>query len=218
MDADMFRFEVGYKLDVHGLLTACPWVQQLSSGALFFTEFIRVNYGVLKDGYNPHKPVFRSLVANGIEPLTLQFQGLPKPCPRVEEEGEGITQGRKERASEGPQFDEWWTPYAKGSRKLSEAEWAKLTPKDRQACISATPAYIASKPDKQFRKDGERFLKHRTWEDPIVDPVAVAQPNGKMTSDQAREAIAALRTKHGIKPGGAIDSHLIPDHIREALR
>ena len=81
MDADMFRFEVGYKLDVHGLLTACPWVQQLSSGALFFTEFIRVNYGVLKDGYNPHKPVFRSLVANGIEPLTLSESARPFVTP-----------------------------------------------------------------------------------------------------------------------------------------
>lgn len=73
-----------------------------------------------------------------------------------------------------PEFSEWWADYAKGSRKLSEEAWDKLSNDDRRSVVAKTPAYIKSKPDKLFRKDGERFLKHRTWEDPIVEPTTKA--------------------------------------------
>lgn len=107
MDLDLFKFEAGYKLDVQALTKTCPRVQTLPNGNLFMVDFIAVNYGELKPGYNPHKPVFRSLEANGIDPTTSQFQDLPNPSQRVEEEGEGEdTQGSgKERARKGPDPD-----------------------------------------------------------------------------------------------------------------
>ena len=69
---------------------------------------------------------------------------------------------------EGTPFESWWKLYGKGSRKLSAEQWDRMPEPDRIDCIAKTPAYIASKPDPIYRKDGERFLKHRTWEDAIV--------------------------------------------------
>lgn len=122
----------------------------------------------------------------------------------------------KERATP---FDAWWKLYRKGSRKLSEEQWAKMLEADRLACLGATPAYLASKPDPIYRKDGERFLKNRTWEDPIIE--ARLMVNGKpqgMTKEEARAAVAALREKNGIAPGAFIEMHLIPEHIRKVLQ
>jgi hypothetical protein len=102
-DADLFKFECGYKLDVDALLRSCPWIKRLPNGALFIADFVTVNHGALKPGYNPHKPVFRSFEANGIDPDTLQFQDLPNPSPRVEvvyEEEDNVS--RKEPAPEDP--------------------------------------------------------------------------------------------------------------------
>ena len=100
-DLDLFKFETGYKLDIQGLLKSCPRVEMLANGSLFLRDFIAVNYGALKEGYNPHKPVFRSLKANGIETLDGMIQGLPKGSPTLEEEGEDEEEGNipgKERA------------------------------------------------------------------------------------------------------------------------
>lgn len=102
VDMDLFRFELGFKLNVEGLVKSCPWVKVLPSGSVFLTDFARVNYGTLKAGYNPHKPVFRSLEKNGIDPVTLQFQDLGNPSARVEEEGEEEDNSEKKEHAHEP--------------------------------------------------------------------------------------------------------------------
>ena len=134
-------------------------------------------------------------------------------------DGDGdIKSSGKERARAKPKipFLDWWSLYAKGSKKLSAEQWDRLSDEDRAACIAATPAYLAAKPDKTYRKDGERFLRHRTWEDPIVIPNPT-QPNGLMTKEQAREELKKVRERLGIAPGGTIETHMIPEPIRKAL-
>jgi uncharacterized protein YdaU (DUF1376 family) len=115
-----------------------------------------------------------------------QPTGSPTGDPlEGEEEDTVLIQERKEREIKTP-FETWWLIYGKGSRKLSAELWAKMPEQDRVACIAKTPAYTASKPDPLFRKDGERFLKHRTWEDPIVSyakPTATDQRRST-TSDR----------------------------------
>lgn len=123
----------------------------------------------------------------------------------------------KEPAREKPTipFEQWWTLYRKGSRKLSAEQWDRLNDTDRKACIAATPAYLASKPDPQYRKDGERFLRHRTWEDPIVE--AAAAPTKPMTKEEARAELARIRERLGIPPGGILLTEQIPEHVRQAM-
>ena len=139
IDHDLFKFECGYKLDIESLLKTCGWIKTLPNGSLFLLDFVPVNYGVLKPGYNPHKPVFRSLEANGIEPLTLKFQDLPNPCPRVEEEDkeEGNTQGRKECASEPIEAKVIPMPFTSEAFALAWADW-ELSRREIKKPLTAT--------------------------------------------------------------------------------
>ena len=218
IDADLFKFECGYKLDVEGLLKTCPRLELLATGAIRLLDFIEVNYGVLKPGYNPHKPVFRSLEFHRISPYAIpsieppkeHVQDLPNPSQRVEEEdeeeGEGTQGSEKERARTKPTsperkvyeavlwptFDDFWEAYErKGNKKTSAAEWDRLPQKDREAIMRAVPDYVAAKPDKQFRKDGERYLKHRVWEDEVI--ARTMPSHGRVsTVEQKRQAVADI--------------------------
>lgn len=79
----------------------------------------------------------------------------------------------KERAPEPIPFELFWEAYErKGSKKLAEEVWDRMKPKDQAACMARVEAYKRSKPDKLYRRDGERFLRHRTWEDEIIEPTA----------------------------------------------
>jgi len=102
----------------------------------------------------------------------------------------------------GPSFEDWWSVYRKGSRKLSSEQWAKLSKQDREAAFFATRAYIDSRPDPRYRKDGERFLRHRTWEDPIIDNSTpktanngphITKPSSLSEADKINAALAILQ-------------------------
>ena len=68
-------------------------------------------------------------------------------------------------------FDEWWNLYdKKRSRDKCEKKWQKLTMQDRIDCIAATPAYVASTPDKKYRKDPITYLNNHSWNDEIIIP------------------------------------------------
>ena len=47
----------------------------------------------------------------------------------------------------------------------------------------------------------------------LADWVMEAQP--ELTKEEAREAINEIRRKRGIPPGGVVETHLIPEHIRQ---
>lgn len=66
-------------------------------------------------------------------------------------------------------FDYWWKLYGKAvGRKDCEKKWAKMTVKEREDCIAATPAYVASTPDKQFRKNPLSYINQKAWNDEII--------------------------------------------------
>lgn len=83
-------------------------------------------------------------------------------------------------------FDEFWSVYDKKvSRAKAEKEWLKIGIDDDllEAIILATRNYVKSKPDKQFRKDPERWLKNRGWEDEIV---CASTASGQSAIDKSR--------------------------------
>lgn len=66
-------------------------------------------------------------------------------------------------------FEEWWSLYQKKrGRDRCMKKWNKLTLKEKQECIQATPAYVASTPDKAFRKDPYTYLHNKSWHDEII--------------------------------------------------
>lgn len=65
-------------------------------------------------------------------------------------------------------FETWWNLYQKkrGKEKCMK-KWAKLSKKDKLACIAVTPAYVASTPDVTYRKDPYTYLNNKSWNDEI---------------------------------------------------
>jgi len=81
-------------------------------------------------------------------------------------------------------FSEWWDMYGKKiDRAKCEKKWEKLSFAEKQACIAATPAYVASTPDLQFRRHPMTYLNNKSWENQIIP-----RNNGtdKPTIDQQR--------------------------------
>lgn len=68
-----------------------------------------------------------------------------------------------------PQFDEFWLLYdKKRSRKKALKLWDKLDYSQKEDIMLSLPNYIASTPDKQFRKDPCTYLYNESWEDEII--------------------------------------------------
>ncbi len=66
-------------------------------------------------------------------------------------------------------FEDWWNSYQKKrGRKKAEAKWNKLTDRDKQECMKATPMYVASTPDPLYRKDPLTYLNGECWNDEIL--------------------------------------------------
>lgn len=79
-------------------------------------------------------------------------------------------------------FDLFWDLYDKkvGDKTKIEKKWNKLTNQQREDIVKYIPKYIASQPDKQFRKHPETFLNQKGWEDEII----LKKPNrGEITID-----------------------------------
>ena len=90
-------------------------------------------------------------------------------------------------------FDEWWDLYdLKCGRSDCIKKWAKMTEEERRACIEATPAYVASTPDKQWRKRPLTYLNQKAWEDEIIE----RQTTDRQRQQRLREA-AKLVAKYG---------------------
>ena len=66
-------------------------------------------------------------------------------------------------------FEEAWALYErKGNRKTSERKWANLKNHCREAAMKHIPLYVASTPDKQYRKNFETYINQECWNDEII--------------------------------------------------
>lgn len=88
-------------------------------------------------------------------------------------------------------FDTWWLLYAKKrGRKKAEAKWNKLSAQDKIDCINATPAYVASTPDVQYRCDPLTYLNGERWKDEILIPTSNEQQRNNKDAERAARLIA----------------------------
>lgn len=145
--------------------------------------------------------VARSSVQATDQTKTQQRKVKEKEKVKVEVEKEG--EGQKVYdAILWPDFKDFFDLYNKRCGKPSaEREWKKLSQKDREAVMQALPDYIAAKPDKTFRKDPERYLKTRAWEDEIIEPTNGTGQARTPTPDQAaRKTAEYFARKRGSKP------------------
>lgn len=83
------------------------------------------------------------------------------------------TSGKERAKEELPEgFKEFWAAYDYSKKKPDAIKaWARLSAEDRAACMAKVPAFVQSKPDKQFRPYPASFLNGRMWEDEIIFPL-----------------------------------------------
>lgn len=66
-------------------------------------------------------------------------------------------------------FFTWWNLYDKKvGREACMKKWLNLTKKEQQACIDAAKTYVASTPDKKYRKNPLTYLNQKSWNDEII--------------------------------------------------
>jgi hypothetical protein len=83
-------------------------------------------------------------------------------------------------------FNKWWDLYdLKCGKENCMKKWKKLTAKEQFDCIKATPAYVASTPDKQFRKRPLTYLNQKAWNDEIIPRNGT---DNKSTIEQQRKS------------------------------
>lgn len=92
-----------------------------------------------------------------------------------EVENETETEVAEATAIVWPLFDDFWEKYGKkvGKPKCI-ALWEKISQGAREKIMQHLEVYTLK--EKQYRKDPERYLKHKTWEDEVI---LTAQHNGK---------------------------------------
>jgi hypothetical protein len=110
-------------------------------------------------------------IQNIIEFIEGASKGLGSPYGNGNGNGNGIGKGKEEEKTKiNFQFEDFWDLYDKkvGDRDKIKKKWQALTDPDRAAAINYIPGYIASRPDKQFRKDPATFLNNKSWNDEII--------------------------------------------------
>ncbi len=72
--------------------------------------------------------------------------------------------GKESNAERAELFEDLWQMYErKGSKAKAKAEFAKLTDDEVAMMRSHIPAYLQSRPERQYRQDFERYIKHKTF-------------------------------------------------------
>ena len=82
-------------------------------------------------------------------------------------------------------FENFWSLYGKKrDRKRCMQRWKKLKQSDKDKIFETLPAYIASTPDVQFRKNPSTYLNNESWNDEITISQQSQPP--KILTDEVR--------------------------------
>lgn len=86
-------------------------------------------------------------------------------------------------------FDEFWEAYGKKvGRSKAYSLWKKMTKVKRKSCMDYIPAYVKSRPDVQYRKNPETFLRNECWNDKIYDNTKKEEIVKNASSDEITNA------------------------------
>lgn len=67
-------------------------------------------------------------------------------------------------------FDEFWELYGKKvGKEKAKSKWLKLKESEKDKCLLSIPNYKIARPNPVYRKDPERYLSNKVWEDEIPD-------------------------------------------------
>lgn len=79
-------------------------------------------------------------------------------------------------------FAQFWESYDKKvGRDKAFKKWRTLSNEERTDILEYVPGYVATTPDKKFRKDPVTFLNNRSWEDELITKQPMAQASQSRT-------------------------------------
>ena len=98
---------------------------------------------------------------------------------------QAITVEYKTTATTDKDFEDMWLLYErKGSKANAKKEFAKLTEEEIATMRQHIPAYLESRPERQYRQDFERYIKHKTFNSVVYSKsnVVLFDPEATNTS------------------------------------
>lgn len=223
VELDVAETRLGMKLDsAKAIAELGGSVVELDGGAKWWlVDFVDFQYGELNPSNRVHASVLNRLSSIGIDlknkPLTSPLQGAKdKDKDKDKEKEREVTEVVAQVVAEDfvaippsdekfidpeiwPTFEDFWNAYdKKRGRPNAEREWAKLSQADREAVMTAVPAYVAVT-EKSYRKDPERYLKHKAWKDEIIKPTTHGQQSLTDKAQQAFELLMDVRIPGGVQ-------------------
>ena len=82
-------------------------------------------------------------------------------------------------------FQKFWDLYEKKKgKKNSQTQWNKLTQIEKELAVSSIPNYKLSQPNEKYRKDPERYLSQKIFNDEFVLPKKI-EPTKKDSDFEA---------------------------------
>ena len=103
-------------------------------------------------------------------------------------------QDEKNKVEIFPTFEDFWNQYDKkvGKPKCQKI-WKQIRQTDRESIVDHLDKYIASTPDKAFRKNPETYLRHNSWEDEVLENNLNQKKKGKSKTNykDLREQLSA---------------------------
>jgi len=226
VELDVAQLRTGLKLDPDKVFEKMGGavVPVGDGGKWYLPDFVAFQYGTLNRANRVHASVLDRLEALGIDPNEKsEKKGLVSPLQGAKDkEKDKDTQERKERARDtDAAFEDLWCTFERyGAKGKALAYWKRLSEQDRAAVVLAAPAYVASTPGCEYRKQLEGWINpdNRLWERPIVKRTNGNGAPAPMTRAEAMEELRRIRERHGIEVGGFIDAKLIPAEVTKAMR
>lgn len=101
------------------------------------------------------------------------LSGNPDNPQKADSDSKSVSDSdSKSESKEISRFAEFWDLYGKKvDSKKCEAKFKKLSKKDVDQLFEALPKYIASTPEKQFRKNPLTWLNGKCWNDEIQNQI-----------------------------------------------
>jgi len=160
-------FFVGFDFNEDDLLSVFDGrIEKIKNGNKWFIpKFIEFQYGALRHECYPHRPVIEKLSKLGL----LENKGSFRVSARVQDKDKEKDK-EKDKDINADDFNMFWDLYDKKVGKPNTyKEWLKINTEEKKKIFEILPIYIKSKPDKKFRKDPERFLKYKVFNDEIIE-------------------------------------------------
>lgn len=154
----------------------------LNNGKWFFIGFLEHQYPQGLSNKNPaQKNLILELRSYGLidEKLNIKtdvlFKGHQSPFEGTKEtdkEEEEVIEKEEEKETKieiCPTFNDFWELYDKKvGKENSQLLWINLLQAEKETIMRYLPDYINSTPDIRFRKNPEKFLAQRSWNDEII--------------------------------------------------